>query len=178
MGWRARSARAVGWFVVPLSRPVVVFGLVATSLLGAPTPAVAHANLTSASPEPQSSTKGAPSQVQLHFGWPTAPDDRTKVAVIVPSGRDIAEGAAVATGQGVAQRLSASREMGWYRVRFTVAFVDGHVGSGVFRFRVATFDKAAPDTALWKWASVGMGFLFVAYVLITARRRATTPQVL
>ena len=129
MVWLGRSGKAADRFVCLLSRPVVVLGFVTMSLAGTPTPAVAHANLTSALPAPQSSTKGAPSQVQLHFGWPPAPDDRTKVAVIVPSGRDIAEGAAVATGQGVAQRLSASREMGWYRVRFTVAFVDGHVGS-------------------------------------------------
>ena len=43
---------------------------------------------------------------------------------------------------------------------------------------MTTFDKAAPDTAMWKWAAVGMGALFVAYALVSARRRDGAPEVL
>jgi copper transport protein len=171
VGWSARTSGVPAGVAGAIARAAVVLGLVAPTLGGAPAPATAHANLTSASPEPQSTTNGSPSQVQLHFGWPAVPDDRTRVSVIVPSGRDIAVGTAVASGLGVSQRLSPSREKGWYRVRFTVAFVDGHAGSGVFRFRVGTRDASAPATAPWKWASVGLGTVFLGYVLALARRR-------
>src|SRR4051794_11774601 len=145
-----------------------------------PASADAHTNLRSAVPAPNSSTKGAPSQVQLHFGQPTIPDERTHVTVLVPSGRDVARGTAVVDGFGVAQRLAPAREKGWYRVRYSVAFVDGHVGSGVFRFRVTTFDRAAPNHWTWVWLAGGGWVLYLVYVLVRHGRQmpalAPVPQ--
>jgi methionine-rich copper-binding protein CopC len=128
--------------------------------------AEAHANLTSASPAPESTTKASPAQVQLHFGQPNIPDRRTRVSVVVPSGRDIAVGPATVSGFGISQRLRSSRELGWYRVRYTVAFVDGHAASGVFRFRVATFDSPPPDHRKWMWL---LATVFAAFLVVTAR---------
>lgn len=160
-------------------RVVVVLVLVSLATWFGPA-ADAHTNLRSAVPAPNSSTKGAPAQVQLHFGQPTIPDERTQVAVLVPSGRDIARGAAAVDGFGVAQRLAPAREKGWYRVRYRVAFVDGHVGSGVFRFRVTTFDEAAPNHWKWVWLAGGGWVLYLVYVLVRHGRQmpalAPVPQ--
>jgi len=135
-------------------------------------PAGAHTNLRSASPAPNSSTKGTPAQVQLHFGQPNVPGKATKVSVIVPSGRDIARGPAFASGMGVSQPLRKVREMGWYRVRYTVVFVDGHVGSGVFRFRVTTFDAPPPSPVKWFLLLGGVTLLFFTVTAREAVRRA------
>ena len=154
-----------------LGRLAVVLALVWLATWFGPAPADAHTNLRSAVPAPNSSTKGAPAQVQLHFGQPTVPDDRTHVSVLLPSGRDVARGAAVAGGFGVAQRLAETRVRGWYRVRYSVVFVDGHVGSGVFRFRVTTFDKAAPNHWKWVWIAAGGWGVYLAYVLLRHGRQ-------
>ena len=152
-------------------RVAVVLVLVSLVTWFGPSPADAHTNLRSAVPAPNSSTKGAPAQVQLRFGQSTVPDRRNHVVVLVPSGADIARGAAVAGGFGVAQRLAAAREKGWYRVRYSVVFVDGHVGSGVFRFRVTTFDKAAPNHWKWVWFAAGGWALYLTYVLVRHGRQ-------
>jgi methionine-rich copper-binding protein CopC len=154
---------------------VLVLAVVASLLVTAPAPASAHANLQSAVPAPNASTDGAPSQVQLRFGQPTIPDDRTAVSVIVPSGRDIAEGAALVTGFGVAQRLAATQEQGWFRVRYRVTFVDGHARAGVFRFRVTTFDRPASDHWRWLWLLGGGWVLFSCYALARHGRRVPQP---
>ncbi|MEP7090480.1 MAG: copper resistance CopC family protein [Nocardioidaceae bacterium] len=128
-------------------------------------PADAHANLTSANPAPNASTKGAPAQVQMHFGQPTIPDRRTKVQVVVPSGRNIATGAPVSDGLGVAQRLADSHEKGWYRVRYSVVFIDGHLASGVFRFQVTTFERPGPSHRGWFLLLGGVVVYFALSVL-------------
>jgi methionine-rich copper-binding protein CopC len=152
-------------------RVAVLLVLVSLLTWSGHSPAEAHTNLRSAVPAPNSSTNGAPTQVQLRFGQSTVPDHRTHVSVLVPSGREVARGDAVAGGFGVAQRLSKAREKGWYRVRYTVVFVDGHVGSGVFRFRVTTFDKAAPNHWKWVWLAAGGWAVYLTYVLVRHGRQ-------
>jgi methionine-rich copper-binding protein CopC len=154
-----------------LCRLAVVLVLVSLATCLGPSHAEAHTNLRSAVPGPNSSTNGAPAQVQLHFGQSTVPDRRTHVSVLIPSGRDIARGDAVSGGFGVAQRLATAREKGWYRVRYSVVFVDGHVGSGVFRFRVTTFDKAAPNHWKWVWFAAGGWLVYLTYVLLRHGRQ-------
>jgi hypothetical protein len=106
----------------------------------------------------------------MRFGQPTIPDRRTEVAVIVPSGRDIAAGAAVSSGLGVGQRLHRSTEQGWYRVRYRVVFIDGHLRSGVYRFRVSTAAASAADPQKWVWL-LGSGWvLFLVYAVSRYRR--------
>lgn len=161
--------------VLPVAlRALVVLGLVFTAACIGPARADAHANLRSAVPAPNASTDGAPSQVQLHFGQPTIPDPRTRVSVLIPSGRDVAEGAAITDGLGVAQRLAAASEKGWYRVRYSVVFVDGHVGTGAFRFRVSTFDKSPPSHARWMLVGGGVWILFLMYAVLGHARRMSS----
>ena len=171
MDGAARAGARWATDLAALCRLAVVLVLVSLATCLGPSHAEAHTNLRSAVPGPNSSTNGAPAQVQLHFGQSTVPDRRTHVSVLIPSGRDIARGDAVSGGFGVAQRLATAREKGWYRVRYSVVFVDGHVGSGVFRFRVTTFDKAAPNHWKWVWFAAGGWLVYLTYVLVRHGRQ-------
>ena len=134
-------------------------------------PAGAHATLTLASPEPESTSTGVPDQIQLHFRLPAVPDERTSVSVMTPSGRDLAAVDAVVTGLGVAQPLTRSAETGWYQVRYRVVFWGGHVDSGGFRFQVTAADhRSALRSSLWVLGGIGTVSLLCA--LGPARRRA------
>lgn len=157
-GWRFWSAGRAGAAVllaVSMSAAFVVAVL--------PLSAGAHtSSLVSAEPAPGARVGRPPTQVQLRFLRPSAPDPRTKVAMVSPSGVDLAVGAPAVTGLGVSQRVSPAREVGVYVVSYAVVAVDGHLSRGNYDFLLTA---AAPTTSqdgalpVWWWLLLGAGFL-------------------
>lgn len=153
--------------IVRIAIALVVFTLAAMS--GTFT-AYAHSALSSSLPVPNQVTKGVPHQVRLTFTSPPVVDARTTVAVLTPSGRDLASGPAQAVGLTVAQRVSSSTETGWYTVRFSVPSFDGHLVQGDFRFVVGP-DTAGSTTARWLWIALPSASIGIVGALTWARRR-------
>jgi methionine-rich copper-binding protein CopC len=151
---------------------VAVLGMLLGVVMSAvPSTSSAHANLRRADPAPNSTVSHAPAQIQMQFGQPAVPDPRTRVRVLLPSGHDAALGPAAASGLGVSQRLGTRREKGWYRVQYAVVFVDGHLGTGVFRFRVGDVDAPPPHHGVMTSWLIGLGVLLAGYSVLLAVRR-------
>jgi hypothetical protein len=110
--------------------------------------------------------------VQLHFAVAAVADQRTAVAVVAPSGRDLATGEAVVTGLGVSQRLDRSDETGWHLVSYRVVSSDGHVSTGEYRFRVRPAGHGGLPVTTGIWIVLGGGTVGVLALLGRARRRA------
>ena len=132
-----------------------------------PLSAGAHpSSLVSAEPAPGERVGRPPTQVQLRFLRPSVPDPRTKVAMVGPSGVDLARGEPSVTGLGVSQRVSPAREVGVYVVSYAVVAVDGHLTRGGYDFLLT---EAAPATSQhaalpgWWWALLGAGFLGLVF---------------
>lgn len=138
---------------------------------GATRPADGHVLLSQAIPEPGSSSRGAPRQVQLQFTVPAVTDPRTQVAVLAPSGRDIATGEAAVSGLGVSQALAPTGELGWFRVRYRAVIWGGHVDSGEFRFLVERDEQGVPLGTVLEGAG-GVVTLGALALVGRARRRA------
>lgn len=151
----------------------VSVGLVALLSCLSGSPATGHTILSSASPEPESTATGAPTQVQLQFAVPAVADGRTSVSVVDPSGRDLAMGDPVVTGLGVSQALEGSDETGWYQVSYRVVIWGGHVDSGEFRFLVKPADDAV-SVSTWILVMCGAGTLGALALIGRSRRRATS----
>jgi methionine-rich copper-binding protein CopC len=156
-----------------LARTLVSVSLVALLSCLSGSPATGHVLLSSASPEPESSATGVPTQVQLHFAIPAVGDGRTWVSVVDASGRDLATGDPVVSGLGVSQALESSGETGWYQVSYRVVIWGGHVDSGEFRFLVKPSDDGVSVTT---WILIVGGALTLGALALIgrARRRVTS----
>jgi methionine-rich copper-binding protein CopC len=93
--------------------------------------------LRAADPLPGASLQREPGQLVLRFGRRVGADPRNTVLVTSPSGRDVTLGRPAVSGRGVLLRLRPPGEPGVYRVSYAVAFVDGQVSIGDYRFVVA-----------------------------------------
>ena len=157
-GWRYSAAGRVGAVVL------VVLGMSAAFVVAVlPLSAGAHtSSLVSAEPAPGARVGRPPTQVQLRFLRPSVPDPRTKVAMVSPSGVNLARGTPSVTGLGVSQQVSPAREVGVYVVSYAVVAVDGHLTRGDYDFLLTA---AAPATSqhgalpVWWWVLLGAGFL-------------------
>lgn len=128
-----------------------------------PLSAGAHtSSLVSAEPAPGARVGRPPTQIQLRFLRPSVPDPRTKVAMVSPSGVNLARGTPSVTGLGVSQQVSPAREVGVYVVSYAVVAVDGHLTRGDYDFLLTA---GAPATSqhgalpVWWWVLLGAGFL-------------------
>ena len=156
--WEFSSAGRVGAAVL------VVLGMSAAFVVAVlPGSAGAHpSSLVSAEPAPGSRVGRPPTQVQLRFLRPSVPDPRTQVAMVSPSGVDLARGEPSVTGLGVSQPVSPATEVGVYVVSYAVVAVDGHLTRGGYDFLLT---DAAPETSqragppIWWWGLLGAGFL-------------------
>lgn len=161
-GWRCSSARRAGAAVL------VVLGMSAAFVAAMlPLSAGAHpSSLVSAEPAPGERVGRPPTQVQLRFLRPSVPDPRTKVAMVSPSGVNLARGTPSVTGLGVSQQVSPAHEVGGYVVSYAVVAVDGHMTRGKYDF---VLTAAAPATSqrgalpVWWWVLLGAGFLGLVF---------------
>jgi methionine-rich copper-binding protein CopC len=126
-----------------------------------PEPAGAHpSTLVSAEPTPDARVGRLPTQVQLRFRRPPVPDPRTKVAMVSPSGENLAQGKPAVTGLGVSQRVSPAHEIGVYVVSYSVVAVDGHLSRGSYQFLLTAAATSRHDAlSIWWWALIGVGFV-------------------
>ena len=124
--------------------------LLAAGLLGCfPEAAAAHAELVSATPEPNASLEAAPESVELTFTEPIDPATAS-VELLDPSQRRLdGVGAVHVSRDGRAARVDLpSLEAGVYTVSYqVVSTVDGHATTGRFAFLVDPTGAAAPPAA-------------------------------
>ena len=136
----------------------------ATLLLGAgltlavATPAQAHDELVSSSPEAGSTVPGSPAEITLSFsGELIAGMQSAAVEVITPDGQNIATDAPSSEdGTSITQHLAPNPPAGLFTVRWKVVSSDGHPISGEYTYTVAPTDadpsspaatpSAAPQT--------------------------------
>lgn len=168
--------RGPGWSTGRAGAAVLVTLAVTTLLLGVwPGSAIAHTALQQADPAPGTRVGRPPAQVQLRFVKQSVPDPRTRVAVVGPSGVDLAQGPPSVTGLGVSQPVRPARETGVYVVSYTVVSVDGHVTRGGYNFLMTAASTAPRSTfPVWSWALLGSVFvgLVVAGSLVLQSRRS------
>jgi methionine-rich copper-binding protein CopC len=115
--------------VVPRSITVFVAALVV--FLVGPSPADAHAELVSTSPENGARIATAPPSVELTFSEDVG---SSFVAVTAPDGTKVKTSKAHITGVRVTADLAASDQRGSYMVAYRVVSADGHPVSGTFTF--------------------------------------------
>lgn len=137
---------------------------------GMASPAQAHTGFQSGSPAPRDHLHELPTQVQLHFGQPSIPDDRTRLVVLSPTGANLAEGPVYLTALGVATKLAPAHESGRYSVSFAVVSVDGHLTEGHYPFWVTpgTAVSSASGHSIGDrlpWYVGGLGVIVVLAVL-------------
>lgn len=153
------------WSAGRAGAAVLVTLAVTTLLLGAwPGSAGAHTALQQADPAPGDRVGRPPAQVQLRFVKQSVPDPRTRVAVVGPSGVDLAQGPPSVTGLGVSQPVRPARETGVYVVSYTVVSVDGHLTRGGYNF-LLTAPSTAPRPTFPAWSWVLLGSVFVGMVV-------------
>lgn len=153
---------------VRAARGVLALVLALLSLLvGSPSPALAHAELTSTEPADGTSVDSLPRAVVLRFTEGIrAP---AAVTVVGPSGRQVAAGAPAVLGHVLTQRLSSRTDgPGGYAVRFQVMSDDGHLVYGATTFtvsgggaasRAAVFDGAGPGVGQSTVLALGLALL-------------------
>ena len=106
--------------------------------------ASAHTTLLSSVPAVDAELTQVPTTVELEFGEDLiALGKGTKVAVIAPSGKDIAIGEATVMKTHVSQPLSVDSTPGVYSVKFRVVATDGHVLEDRFSFTISSSQSAA-----------------------------------
>jgi len=129
---------------------IVPLGLAAALLapLAVPAPALAHAELVAADPEPNASLVDPPTQLRISFSEPI---DATTVVIDVLDTqlqrveRDVIE---IADDGRVASRRLPTLEPGVYTVSYQViSIVDGHATAGRFAFAIDPSGSDAPPTA-------------------------------
>ena len=119
-----------------------VFLVTAFTFVVAPI-ASAHTTLLSSVPASNAEVTQAPTAVELEFGEDLiALGKGTKVAVIAPSGKDIATGAPTVMKTHVSQPLTVDTTPGVYTVKFRVVAADGHVLEDTYAFTVAAGQSA------------------------------------
>lgn len=119
-------------------------GLVATGLLlvGGATASSAHDTLLSTDPPDGATLPMAPDAVTLTFSSPALAMG-TRVVVLAPDGRDVADGEPQLVDATVTQALSGELPAGRYTVQWRVTSADGHPVDGTFAF-VAADSGGAP----------------------------------
>jgi copper transport protein len=135
-----------------------------------PATARAHAQLTSASPETQSSVRTPPSEIRLHFNSSVTASSRA-IQVLAPNGTILSGVSRVsAGGQEVVAPVSKLVRGSAYTVRWRVTGGDGHSPAGVFTFGIGV--TAPPPTeavgaggATWK-DDVARWLLFASLALL------------
>ena len=110
--------------------------------------ASAHTTLLSSVPASNAEVTQAPTGVELEFGEDLiALGKGTKVAVIAPSGKDIAIGEPTVIKTHVSQPLSVDSTPGVYTVKYRVVAADGHVLEDTFAFTVTSGQSATTAAA-------------------------------
>lgn len=147
-------------------------------VLGTPAGAEAHTGFQSGTPGPHDHLDELPAAAQLEFGQPAIPDQRTRLAVLSPSGVNLARGPVYSSAMGVATRLRPSRETGRYSLSFAVVSVDGHLTEGRYPFWVVAGSAASsrPGNAVTQGLLWLLGVLTALVVVgVRLRRRARRP---
>ena len=105
------------------------------ALLGSSPPALAHAELLRAMPQPGSAIPTSPSEVRLQFS--EGIEGRfSGVEVAAPNGKRITTGRAQIQGTALVVPITAPLPPGVYRVNWHVLSVDSHKTQGSFTFEV------------------------------------------
>lgn len=108
-----------------------------------PTPASAHDELVSSSPEAGSTVDQFPAEIVLIFSAELiSGGNATEVQVLDAAGELVTEGDAVTAGTTVTQPLSTDGGAGDYRVLWRVVSSDGHPTDGEFTFTAAAGSSA------------------------------------
>ena len=163
------------------ARVAITVGMVAFLVSVLAASAVAHTSLQLADPVPGSRVGRAPTQVQLRFAKQSVPDPRTKVAVVGPSGVDLAQGPPSVSGLGVSQRVAPAREAGVYVVSYAVMSADGHLTEGGYDFLLtaaATTRPIGSSSSVWQWVLLGAAFATIVVggsVIMQSRQRRSGP---
>jgi copper resistance protein C len=105
-------------------------------------PASAHDELVGSNPSDGATVTALPRVVHLYFEEPPV-SGYTAAAVLGPTGRSLNSGALVSAGASISIPIHASKTRGTYRVRYHVLSDDGHVVSGVVRFRLGAVAGAS-----------------------------------
>ncbi len=180
-----------------VGRVAAVFAL-ATALVAPATPAVAHDQLLSSTPEDQQRLDTAPEEVELTFSGDVM-EVGAAVTILDSNGRQVSQGEPRIDGTDVSQDLAHPLGEDGYVARWRVVSNDGHPVSGGFAFAVGadaeppdlgdvsasasgqesdeaeTDSTPGPGARTWIIAGVGAAAglgLYVATSLFLARRRA------
>ncbi len=150
----------------------VLWGLVVgMTLLGAPAPTLAHAELLLASPEPGTGLAQAPAAVVIKFSEPLN-IGLSRVAVLDASGADVGQGPTleVAGDPRAMRRPLGLLPTGQYTVAWTsVSALDGHTLRGTYSFAVGTGADAGTtiaDSPLDSEGPLGLVGRFTALVAL------------
>lgn len=126
-----------------LGATLLLVGVVALSLAVAPTPASAHAQLLTATPESGEVLAASPAEVGLTFNEDLL-DLGTQVLVVDAETTDHAAGPAAVDGDTVTAAVG-DLPAGHYQVRWRVISADGHPISGAVPFTVGDVPDDAPS---------------------------------
>lgn len=122
--------------ITPILRPLAVLGVALALAATNARPAAAHAELRASEPAEGAILAAPPASLRLLF---TTPMQVTSLRLLDEAGRDRPlrrEGSRTAATTDLVAALTGSLPPGAYRVEYRGLSVDGHVGSGVLRFRV------------------------------------------
>lgn len=117
----------------------LVAGLLAALLL-APSVALGHAELDTASPANKATVQGSPTEIVMTFTEPVVPS-KSSIKLVDAGGTVIAQGSTVDAGDAKTMRLPVTTELApaTYTVRWTTASaLDGDLDHGTTTFTVAT----------------------------------------
>ena len=169
------SAGATGLVVAALLATPLLAG---ATVVGAASPAAAHAGLLSSDPAPRADLETMPPEVRLTFN--EAMNRPSYVTVTSPDGTVVAEGEGAVDGADVVQQVDDPGQAGTYRVDYRVISADGHPVEGALEFDVTTGDtvESGPveqvTSSTWWWvALVSLPWLALGALLLQRRRSRT-----
>lgn len=125
---------------------VLAAPLAGLAIVGAASPAQAHAGLEGSDPAEGATLEALPDQVQLTFTEEIG--EPAYVAVRTPDGSTYEDGAAEVSGRVVTQQLTDAAVDGKVTIAYRVVSTDGHPVTGEFTVTVsgAPESPATPDT--------------------------------
>ena len=169
------SAGATGLVVAALLATPLLAG---ATVLGAASPAAAHAGLLSSDPASRADLETMPPEVRLTFN--EAMNRPSFVTVPSPDGTVVAAGEGAVDGADVVQQVDDPGQAGTYRVDYRVISADGHPVEGALEFDVTTGDtvESGPveqvTSSTWWWvALVSLPWLALGALLLQRRRSRT-----